>query len=87
MSAKDGGPAFPGIIDSFAASDEYQNHYTGLNTHDGMSLRDFFAASALQGMLANSGYHFDGQPDIGDRSHLAYAYADAMLAEREKQKP
>jgi hypothetical protein len=40
-----------------------------------MSLRDYFAAQALQGMLA------DSTRDMGyqDASNYAYKYADAML--------
>lgn len=44
----------------------------------GMTLRDYFAAKAMQGMLMR-GY--------GNIEHLpvdAYAFADAMIAEREK---
>ena len=44
----------------------------------GMTLRDFFAAHALAGMLAND-------PDIGRPSEYAqdaYSHADAMLKQR-----
>ena len=44
-------------------------------THNGMSLRDYFAAQALQGMLADSTRDMDYQ----DASKYAYKYADAML--------
>ena len=46
----------------------------------GMTLRDYFAAAALQGMLSNSKNYdsFDGYSDA------AYEYADAML---ERRKP
>lgn len=66
-----GGPAFPvlGLQD-----DEDFN---------GMTLRDYFAAKALQGMLA------DPQVRIGGNATAAlvenaYEVADAMLAERAK---
>jgi hypothetical protein len=62
----DGGPAFPG---------EHWNQTWG----PGMSLRDYFAAAALTGQIA------DGTakgPEI--ESRWAYQYADAMLAERAK---
>jgi hypothetical protein len=47
---------------------------------DGMSLRDYFAAAALTGLLAN--------PEFEDTAHdtakIAYQQADAMLLERAK---
>ncbi len=49
----------------------------------GMELRDYFAAAALQGMLAS---YADGQPMPKDNSALAissYSFADAMLKARQ----
>lgn len=51
----------------------------------GMSLRDYFAAAALTGLI----HHYHEELPIGpnpfvELSDLAYRYADAMLAEREK---
>lgn len=43
-------------------------------------LRDYFAAAALQGMLADA--EASGEPEIF--ANAAYMYADAMLKEREK---
>lgn len=60
----------------------------------GMSLRDYFAAKAMQGMLANSemqtamGQLMKQQKDYNpiERTAIAaYRYADAMIAERDKQ--
>ena len=49
---------------------------------DGMSLRDYFAGQALAGMLAN--------PELPtDAEYIAkwsYLNADAMLAERQKER-
>ena len=73
--ANDGGPAFP------------QNDATvnRINNHDGMSLRDYFAAKAMQALI---------QPALssvepykrGEVMHIscgaAYEIADAMLAAR-----
>ena len=50
-----------------------------------VSLRDFFAAFALAGMLANSGYHFDYGSDDEERSVQAYSFADSMLLERHRK--
>jgi hypothetical protein len=47
----------------------------------GMELRDYFAAAALQGILADS--NVDG--NAATLSKIAYKFADAMLKEREKQ--
>ena len=45
---------------------------------EGMTLRDYFAAKAMQGMLA------DGRTGGEYVSNLAYRYADAMLKAREQ---
>ena len=63
----DGGPAYP-------VSPEIYNG-TGLC---GMTLRDYFAAAALQGLIANGGC-----PTWDDDAKAAYAAADAMLKARE----
>ena len=79
-SVKDGGPAFPFTC---------QGPTTGPEFYYGMSLRDYFAAAALQGMLAYSyvnpnygNYHetYTSQQAAG----AAYDHADAMLKERAK---
>jgi hypothetical protein len=70
---KTGGPAFP-LKGPFMQSDEY-----------GMTLRDYFAAKAMQGMLANPKLQEQilkaGQSWIEES---AYAVANAMLKVREK---
>ena len=62
-----GGPAFP--------------HYGGAGwIGPGMTLRDYFAAKAMQASRSrNSGY-----ASWGDLAKDAYEIADAMLAERNK---
>jgi hypothetical protein len=52
------------------------------NGHNGMSIRDYFAAAALQGMLACPIQPQSG-PDMYARD--AYALADAMLNERKRK--
>ena len=69
--ACDGGPAFPRAP---------AEHEQGQVTQDGMSLRDYFAAKALQGLLACPELTGSEQ-GFAER---AYGYADAMLAERAK---
>jgi len=68
---KDGGPAFP--------VGDVKTHGTF-----GMSLRDWMAGMALQGLLSGSKV-FD-TADADDDAAYAYAVADAMLAAR-KAKP
>lgn len=43
-----------------------------------MTLRDYFAAKAMQAMLHEAEVFWDGA------APLAYRYADAMMAERSK---
>ena len=69
MSKKnDGGPAFP-------------HHFTQDSVGDckGMTLRDYFAAKAMQGMVTSR----ENVSRAG--ASLAYQMADAMLAARELQ--
>jgi hypothetical protein len=70
MSAliNDGGPAFP-----------MGYHPEGNNAdHFGMTIRDYFAAAALQGILADG-----GGASWDDDAKNAYAVADAMIRARE----
>ena len=76
----DGGPAFPQI--SFDEAGIASKAMQG-----GVSVRDYFAAAALQGLLSFSSDDAgeDNQCRIDVR--IAYRYADAMLAERQKEAP
>lgn len=67
----DGGPAFPlqSIGPDFAPG------------YAGMSLRDYFAAKAMQGLIVGV-----DKPRTDYIARTAYAMADAMLAAR-KEKP
>ncbi len=83
----DGGAAFPspGVVMVSEHSDEqYQQ-----GAYEGMSLRDYFAAAAMQGMCAGltrfrTEEHMEeiivNRPR--DVSAIAYVYADAMLKAR-----
>lgn len=69
---KDGGPAFPGPQWSGQIGDG----------ESGMSLRDYFAAAALPGLVPRG----EGSLSIVHcYASDAYKLADAMLAEREKE--
>lgn len=66
---KDGGPAFPRVV-------EQSNGY--MQAVEGMTLRDYFAAKAMQGMLAAAENY-----QTEELTALAYDVADAMLKARE----
>jgi hypothetical protein len=51
--------------------------YTGLGS-DGMTLRDYFAAKAMQTLVSKHSHE-------GDVSRNAYKIADAMLKAREQE--
>ena len=72
MTKNTGGPAFP-----LSTVDPYDRSVT---TCDGMTLRDYFAAKAMQAMLQlgadSSEFHMDAD--------AAYEMADAMLKAREE---
>ena len=53
----------------------------------GMTLRDYFAGQALQGILAGGYGDTVSRDDISggyEAAHYAYHYADAMIAARNK---
>jgi len=69
MSKKTGGPAFPTTKESHL-----------MICSEGMTLRDYFAAKAMQGLVGAS----QNFPRAAIAEH-AYLMADAMIAEREEQ--
>lgn len=79
MSEKnDGGPAFP------CEQHETQEGTWNQTFEPGMSLRDWFAGMALQGLASAtdaSGAWTGADPTVANQ---AYRIADAMLAERAK---
>ena len=76
MSKETGGPAFPGTYT--ARSDQGRGPVTEF--HDkGLSLRDYFAAKAMQSMVAAE---FAEKHDEKYWAESAYKMADAMIAAR-----
>lgn len=67
-----GGPAFPQV--------DLKDSYGMLvpDRQSGMTLRDYFAAKAMQAILNDAEIFWEGA------APLAYQYADAMLKERSK---
>ena len=72
-------PAVTGSDNAFPCHPEARNR------EDGMTLRDYFAATALQGLLACPS--LTPQPESMDSylSKWAYKYADAMLKASEEE--
>jgi len=76
-NTKTGGPAFPEI--AYKAPAGGGSHI--MTVYGGMTLRDYFAAKALQGMIAAD---YNLAPEyVPSIAASAYVLADAMLAERE----
>ena len=76
---KDGGPAFPQMLGE---------RYEPMST-EGMSLRDYFAAKAMQGLILvlkhiKSDVNETEQVPIAI-AETAYEFADAMIAERGRE--
>ena len=76
----DGGPAFP-------VNELNQHDGKIFNQHMGLTLRDYFAAKAMQVLISKS----DGQSKTGGKAGVpliacyAYEFADAMLATRKEE--
>ena len=90
----DGGPAFPVEV-SFGGEGKQTGPSSMMAT--GMNLRDYFAAKAMQALIAKIPLH-DTESEYGESSDIdnnhaircgvaesAYDYADAMLAHRESR--
>ena len=63
-----GGPAFPTIPENYMGMDP---------PGEGMTLRDYFAAKAMQGLCSH------GNRNAQDIARAAYIIADAMLKARQ----
>ena len=71
MSIKDGGPAFPYVVTFKEGTD--------VRYEEGLSLRDYFAAKALQALIEK---YDESTVEI---SVAAYEFADQMLKAREEE--
>ena len=83
MSDKTGGPAYPATISVNHTSGELGPYQFGDGDFKtpGMTLRDYFAAKAMQGYISI------GTESLSNRANIAqmsYDMADAMLAARKE---
>jgi hypothetical protein len=69
MSDKTGGPAFP-VLEDIRFNADWRSEF-------GMSMRDYFAAKAMQGLM-------DAAMPMSEIAKEAYIMADLMIAERDK---
>jgi hypothetical protein len=72
MSANNGGPAFPLPLSDALRWNDSEYH--------GMTLRDYFAANALQALLSHPDSSADAAPQL--YANAAYLMANAMLEAR-----
>ncbi len=74
MSKKDdGGRAFPGMIPE-----------NGGGCPLGMTLRDYFAAQIMNGIISNADFFYDDDASSTHYAEYAYIYADSMLRVRQR---
>ena len=71
MSNNTGGPAFPA------------HHFDLAEGEHGMTLRDYFAAKAMQGFAADPEANWQDGTGLPGMAICAYQWADAMLKARE----
>ena len=79
---KDGGSAFPVLSELTHRDNYYGEKSLSAEMTGGMSLRDWFAALALQALDVQA--HV-APPAAANLARSAYAIADAMLSERENR--
>lgn len=85
MSDKDGGPAFPHRLPRVEREGSALHQRTIPVDREGMTLRDYFTAKALTGLVAT--IPGPGCAAWDYYSVAAYKIADAMLTERVAQLP
>lgn len=92
----DGGPAYPQLSIEAGGRDGHGDLIEPYPTSEGgMSLRDWYAGMALQGMMSNPEICKDAKADfgelndsaavlLGEYSKISFMHADAMIRERGK---
>lgn len=74
MNRNDGGSVFP------------KEYGEGIPRDEGITLRDYFAAKAMEGELACQLPEWENK-DASKLAQWAYEIADAMIKERQKEQP
>ena len=77
MSKNTGGPAFTLPVTDQECCGRFESGYGG------MSLRDYFAAKAMQAWVSDASF-LGTEEHIDKAVSISYGIADAMLKEREK---
>lgn len=87
---KTGGPAFPSgpsdawMTDTPHGGGGWASSY-GIETPQGMTLRDYFAVRCLQAIMSHEApVHKTPDQAYADAARSSYKIADAMIAERSK---
>lgn len=80
MQTNDGGPAFPRVITEWDQQPGEKDVTATVTSVGGMTLRDYFAAAALTGIIAAG---FKQQTDGATVAKWAFEQAEDMLAARE----
>ena len=73
----------PGVVIPSGPGSATTPHQQG--AYEGMTLRDYFAAKAMQALMDEWVSNPDSFDSIEQLAEAAYEYADAMLAERDRQ--
>lgn len=84
MATEDGGPAFPSLEVYEGYDRERQDYVVKSDVATGMTLRDYFAAKAIEGLLSSYTGPDMKLPGADEAARSVYCYADAMLRERSK---
>ncbi len=71
--------AFPSLYVHFNKTDEMAEPRLVANSHQGMDLRDYFAAQALNGLASITGVDWGGKAEV---ARICYDLADAMMEAR-----
>lgn len=85
MENKTGGQAFPSLNAEFTGISSEGEERFDVEPSGGMTLRDYFAAKAMQAILSSPADHYFNPAEtvvVKATAELSYDYADAMLKAR-----
>jgi hypothetical protein len=82
MNKQEKKPTYPSLFpDPMRGAEQSYSNQTPWNLESGATLRDYFANSAMQGML--SSFNNKTGWSVSDMAESSYLIADAMLKQRE----